>query len=598
MCARHCPDCRQNHLFAKKSKCELFMHEIEFLGHHVGRDGLRVMADKVKSVQDWPTPRNASEVRSFLGLAGYYRRFIQGFSRIAVPLHDLTHTADGKSYEWLPLHQQAFDELKSALREAPVLALPDPDRQFVVNTDASDFATGAVLQQDFGHGLQPIAFSSHKLYRRGATLPDTRSGDARDHQHAGRMAHLPAGPPAVRHPHPHGSQLAAVLHDAAVAVRPAVPLARQAVRLRLQDRVRQRAIECRRGRTLAPRGLRPSDRAPWRPDARLARRPQGSATLPRQSCARTPACSRPLAPTLSAPPPRAASRSASPDAPAERAARGQTAVPRKTRFHPAADRPAPDRQGVIGMPSQQCTALHKRGTACKRRTLRGHHCRDHMRLLQRLAIGKSTIAGAGDGVCSAKYKGAKPIAARRRSCSTRATGCRSAPAATTAAAVLPRDHAQARRRRCSHQHRARPLGQRPTRRQGCSGSPLRPTHSSSSDRQHGRAKPSRTIQPGDEILVSYGRDYWRFHAGGAGVNDQARKHARIGQPRKRLEHAVAGNACVAASLYAPRTELLLVGLIAQPLGRCRVQTALAAPDSLALRPAKACCTTASAGGAQ
>ena len=105
------------------------MHEIEFLGHHVGREGLRVMADKVKSVQEWPTPRNASEVRSFLGLAGYYRRFIQGFSRIAVPLHDLTHTADGKSYEWLPMHQQAFEELKLAMRGAPVLALPDPDRR-------------------------------------------------------------------------------------------------------------------------------------------------------------------------------------------------------------------------------------------------------------------------------------------------------------------------------------------------------------------------------------------------------------------------------------------------------------------------------------
>ena len=106
---------QQSHLYAKQSKCELFMHEIEFLGHHVGRTGLRVMADKVKSVQDWPTPRNASDVRSFLGLAGYYRRFIAGFSGIAVSLHDLTHTAEGKRFEWLPLHQQAFDKLKAAM---------------------------------------------------------------------------------------------------------------------------------------------------------------------------------------------------------------------------------------------------------------------------------------------------------------------------------------------------------------------------------------------------------------------------------------------------------------------------------------------------
>ena len=84
-------------LYAKKSKCELFQHEIEFLGHFVGRDGLRVMPDKVAAMQEWPTPRNASELRSFLGLAGYYRRFVKDFSKLAAPLHNLTHTAEGSS---------------------------------------------------------------------------------------------------------------------------------------------------------------------------------------------------------------------------------------------------------------------------------------------------------------------------------------------------------------------------------------------------------------------------------------------------------------------------------------------------------------------
>ncbi|RYE95918.1 MAG: hypothetical protein EOO78_22560, partial [Oxalobacteraceae bacterium] len=154
---------REARLYAKASKCELFMGEIEFLGHHVGRGGLRVMADKVDAVQQWPTPRSAGDVRSFLGLAGYYRRFVQDFSRLAAPLHDLTHTADGQQYAWLPAHQAAFDALKAALKAAPVLALPDPDRQYVVNTDASDYATGAVLQQDFGRGLQPLAYLSHKM---------------------------------------------------------------------------------------------------------------------------------------------------------------------------------------------------------------------------------------------------------------------------------------------------------------------------------------------------------------------------------------------------------------------------------------------------
>jgi hypothetical protein len=152
-------------LCAKKSKCELFMHEIEFLGHHVGRDGLRVMNEKVDAVQKWPTPTNASELRSFLGLAGYYRRFVEGFSRRAASLHELNHVEDGKAkrFEWTDAHQAAFDDLKRCLREAPVLALPDPDRQYVVNTDASDFATGAVLQQDFGTGFRPIAYQSHKM---------------------------------------------------------------------------------------------------------------------------------------------------------------------------------------------------------------------------------------------------------------------------------------------------------------------------------------------------------------------------------------------------------------------------------------------------
>jgi hypothetical protein len=150
-------------LVAKLSKCELFQHEIEFLGHRVGRDGLRVMASKVEAVESFPVPEGVGELRSFLGLAGYYRRFVEGFSKIAAPLHELTKDAGGGPFGWQPAHQEAFDELKRRLREAPVLALPDPNRAFVVNTHASDFATGAVLQQDFGSGLQPIAYLSHKM---------------------------------------------------------------------------------------------------------------------------------------------------------------------------------------------------------------------------------------------------------------------------------------------------------------------------------------------------------------------------------------------------------------------------------------------------
>ncbi|MDR3581774.1 MAG: reverse transcriptase domain-containing protein, partial [Candidatus Pacebacteria bacterium] len=120
---------RAKGLYAKASKCEFYTEEIEFLGHRVGRDGLRVMPDKVETVSKWPTPANATDVRAFLGLAGYYRRFIEGFSRIAAPLHELTETKDSSpGFRWEARHQAAFDSLKTALRQAPVLTLADPNR--------------------------------------------------------------------------------------------------------------------------------------------------------------------------------------------------------------------------------------------------------------------------------------------------------------------------------------------------------------------------------------------------------------------------------------------------------------------------------------
>ena len=152
---------REQKLYAKESKCDFMKHEVEFLGHIVGRDGMRMMEDKVAAVQSWPVPSQVTHVRSFLGTAGYYRKFIAGFSRIAAPLSELT--MDNVKFEWTSKHQQAFDALKAAIAAGPVLVLPDPKLPFVVHTDASGFATGAVLQQDQGHGLQPVAYLSKKM---------------------------------------------------------------------------------------------------------------------------------------------------------------------------------------------------------------------------------------------------------------------------------------------------------------------------------------------------------------------------------------------------------------------------------------------------
>ena len=134
---------------------------MEYLGHRISRQGLEVCQDKVKKVLDWPTPTNVKEVRSFKGISSYYRKFIKDFSKIARPLTDLTRKSE--PFVWGREQETALCILKQALCSAPILQLPDFHKPFVINTDASEVAVGAVLQQDFGRGLQPIAYESRKL---------------------------------------------------------------------------------------------------------------------------------------------------------------------------------------------------------------------------------------------------------------------------------------------------------------------------------------------------------------------------------------------------------------------------------------------------
>lgn len=152
---------RKHRLYAKPSKCELFRERVEFLGHMIDRDGLRMMSDKVRAVREWPVPASVEEVRSFLGTVGYYRKFIHMFSDVAAPITELLQK--GTKFHWDQSQQQAFEQLKDAISKEPVLTLPDPSRPYVVTTDASGFAVGATLSQDVGRGLQPIAFLSKKM---------------------------------------------------------------------------------------------------------------------------------------------------------------------------------------------------------------------------------------------------------------------------------------------------------------------------------------------------------------------------------------------------------------------------------------------------
>lgn len=152
---------REHKLYAKLEKCELIKHKVGFLGHVVSDQGIEMEDGKIKAIASWPVLKSTEDVRSFLGLAGYYRRFIKDFSKISSPLTDLIHK--GVAYEWTSKQQDAFDKLKQAIIQGPILILPDPKLPYVVTTDASGYAIGAMLGQDQGKGLQPIAFLSKKM---------------------------------------------------------------------------------------------------------------------------------------------------------------------------------------------------------------------------------------------------------------------------------------------------------------------------------------------------------------------------------------------------------------------------------------------------
>lgn len=154
---------RKHKFYGKLSKCTFGQSSVEFLGHIVSRDGVSMDPAKISSVVDWPQPETVTDVRSFLGLTGYYRRFVKGFSAIASPLTDLTKDGANVKAGWDDRCEEAFNALKIAITTGPTLALPDLSLPFVVYTDASTVAMGSVLLQDQGKGLQPVAYWSKKF---------------------------------------------------------------------------------------------------------------------------------------------------------------------------------------------------------------------------------------------------------------------------------------------------------------------------------------------------------------------------------------------------------------------------------------------------
>jgi hypothetical protein len=137
---------RSNQLYAKFSKCEFWLTKVAFLRNVISAGGISVDPSKVKDVLNWMPPMNALEIRSFLGLTGYYRRFIKDFSKIAKPLTRLLEK--NKDLDWTEGCQVSFEELKRRLTSAPVLILPDIAKKFDIYCDASRQGLGCVLMQD------------------------------------------------------------------------------------------------------------------------------------------------------------------------------------------------------------------------------------------------------------------------------------------------------------------------------------------------------------------------------------------------------------------------------------------------------------------
>jgi hypothetical protein len=147
----------EHQLLLKRSKCSFAQQSLEYLGHIISRQGVATDPKKIEAVVNWPSPTDAKQLRGFLGLSGYYRKFIRNYGLLSRPLTDLLKK--DTLFHWTPQLQLSFDTLKQALVSAPVLVLPDFSKSFTIETDASSAGIGAVLSQD----QHPVAYISKAL---------------------------------------------------------------------------------------------------------------------------------------------------------------------------------------------------------------------------------------------------------------------------------------------------------------------------------------------------------------------------------------------------------------------------------------------------
>ena len=490
---------RKQKLYAKLSKCEFFQAQVEFLGHKIGATGLSVSQDKIDAVRGWPPPKNETEVRSFLGFANFYRRFVQGYSHIALPLSELTK--NDTKFEWGEAQQKAFVDLKRALSSAPVLLIPDPALPYTLNCDACRYAVGATLQQDQGQGLQPIAYRSRKL------TPAEVNYDVREKEFLAIVD-------ACSHwrQYLHSDQPFRLLtdHDS-IKYHRTMPnltgrLARWVEKLAEFDYTVEHIAGVKN--VVA--------------DALSRRADYNSEEASERIAAARVRIARPVLP------------------PAEiEAQRQQNRAAAEESRPPAPDRPRPNAKGTIVMPSQRCTAKTKKGAPCGQRTAKGQFCWCHLTSERGLRIKASTIPGAGLGLFAAKplpeghtvdYTGDRvPLASDDGGAYFLQTKSNEAIDAARTNAGEGRwvndPRGTALTANANFTLYTPPGGQR---RAG-----LRTT---------------RPVSKGEEILVKYGSEYWRFHRPKSKRKGAPRLQARPRSRQQAEQLAAITEAVVSSSL--------------------------------------------------
>jgi hypothetical protein len=175
----------ENQFYAKRSKCTFGKDEVEYLSHIISKEGVKVDPNKIKEITEWSKPKSISKLRGFMGLTGYYHRFIKNYAHITAPL---TNLLKKNSFHWSEEAGRCFEAMKKILSSTPVLATPNFTKPFVIECDASGFGIGAVLMQE-GH---PIAFERRKLNKRELPTIHIQQGNACHHACISKMATISA----------------------------------------------------------------------------------------------------------------------------------------------------------------------------------------------------------------------------------------------------------------------------------------------------------------------------------------------------------------------------------------------------------------------